>query len=519
MKDQPASIHISRLLRLGWEFARDPIFVADYNSGLVVEANPAAERATGYSRIELIGKHMSLIHPEAERERIQATFRAAGTDGESEIEGYHLLRKDGRSLPISISSSRPFESGGSLLLIGIFRDVSERVEQELQLRIKSWALQAYADAALALGRAHSSAGLMQEICEAITRESIFVLAWVGFAEETAGKPVVIAGAAGPAVNYLGGLELSWSDEKPEGRGPTGIAIRNRAIKVVEDTEEEECYKPWLEKARRNGIRSSLNVPFDVEGHRLGVLVVYSSQRRAFGEVVTEAFTHLARELGHGLLALRRAEDLEAERKRHEQTQKDLTEALSAVVGAISTEFEMRDSYTAGHQSRVAALAYAIGKEMGWEEERLQALRMAAMVHDIGKISIPAEILNKATTPSMPEWKLIKGHPEMGYKVLKDIPFHWPVGETVRQHHERLDGLGYPWGLKGDAILPEARILAVADIVESMASARPYRPALGLDAALVEIESQAGTLLDAEVVRICVSFFREGRFFLPGWDTN
>ena len=180
-----------------------------------------------------------------------------------------------------------------------------------------------------------------------------------------------------------------------------------------------------------------------------------------------------------------------------------------------TAMEMRDPYTAGHENRTADIAYAIGKEMGWPEGRLQGLRMAAMVHDIGKISIPSEILNKPARLNAQEFALVKGHPESSYAILKDIPFTWPVAEIVHQHHEKLDGSGYPQGLKGDEILPEAKVLTVADIVEAMAAARPYRKGLGLKVALAEIARQAGTLLDAEAVRICASLFRENRLIIPG----
>jgi HD-GYP domain-containing protein (c-di-GMP phosphodiesterase class II) len=179
--------------------------------------------------------------------------------------------------------------------------------------------------------------------------------------------------------------------------------------------------------------------------------------------------------------------------------------------------EMRDPYTAGHESRVANIAVAIGKEMGWAEERLQGLRVAAQVHDIGKISIPAEILTKPTTLTAGELGLIHEHPETGYVILKDIPFSWPVAEIVRQHHERLDGSGYPQGLKGNAILPEARVLAVADFVDAMGSHRPYRPAVKLEVVLEQIESEAGSKLDAEAVRVCAALFREKRLVLTAMN--
>ena len=145
---------------------------------------------------------------------------------------------------------------------------------------------------------------------------------------------------------------------------------------------------------------------------------------------------------------------------------------------------------------------------------MHGLRVAAQVHDIGKISIPAEILTKPTRLTAGEWALIHEHPETGYTILKDIPFQWPIAEIVREHHERLDGSGYPLGLKGDAILPEARVMAVADMVEAMASHRPYRPAIKLKVVLQQLEKEAGSLLDADAVRACTTLFRQKRLVLP-----
>jgi HD-GYP domain-containing protein (c-di-GMP phosphodiesterase class II) len=186
-----------------------------------------------------------------------------------------------------------------------------------------------------------------------------------------------------------------------------------------------------------------------------------------------------------------------------------------MVAPMVAAMEMRDPYTAGHESRVADIAVAIGKEMCWSEERLHGLRVAAQVHDIGKISIPAEILTKPTRLTAVEWALIREHPETGYTILKDIPFAWPIAEIVREHHERLDGSGYPRGLKADEILPEAKILAVADMVEAMASHRPYRPAIKLNIVLQQLQKDAGSLLDAEAVRVCAALFRQKRLILPG----
>jgi len=210
---------------------------------------------------------------------------------------------------------------------------------------------------------------------------------------------------------------------------------------------------------------------------------------------------------HGIKALEHKQLLDTERRNLETTQKHLTDALSASVSAMVTAMEMRDPYTAGHENRTADIAYAIGKEMGWPEGRLQGLRMAAMVHDIGKISIPSEILNKPARLNAQEFALVKGHPESSYAILKTFRLRAGGGDCAPASR-KAGWIGLSAGAEGDEILPEAKVLTVADIVEAMAAARPYRKGLGLKVALAEIERQAGTLLDAEAVRICASLFRE-----------
>ena len=185
--------------------------------------------------------------------------------------------------------------------------------------------------------------------------------------------------------------------------------------------------------------------------------------------------------------------------------------MGAIIQAMSTTIEKRDPYTAGHQRRVAKLCRAIATQMGFTWERIQGLRMAAAIHDLGKIHVPSAILNKPGPMSAHELAIIQMHPCTAYDILKDIQFPWPLAETIYQHHERLDGSGYPRQLKGNQILLEARILAVADVVESIASFRPYRPQLGLEDALDEIESQKGVLYDASVVEVCTTLFNRQEF--------
>jgi putative two-component system response regulator len=197
----------------------------------------------------------------------------------------------------------------------------------------------------------------------------------------------------------------------------------------------------------------------------------------------------------------------------QESMSKLQEALEGSIYAMASAVETRDPYTAGHQHRVADLANAIAKEMGLSEERIQGVRMAGVIHDVGKISIPAEILSKPGSITEIEFALIKTHPQVGYDILKNIAFPWPIVQIVVQHHERMDGSGYPSGLTEDAILLEARILGVADVVEAMASHRPYRPALGIDKALEEIANKKGLLYDPEVVAACLQLFQKKGFIL------
>jgi PAS domain S-box-containing protein len=203
---------------------------------------------------------------------------------------------------------------------------------------------------------------------------------------------------------------------------------------------------------------------------------------------------------------------EAEKERHANAEK-LQQTLLQTIEAIASTVEARDPYTAGHQKRVANIASAIAREMGLTDDRIHALYLSASIHDLGKIRIPAEILSKPGRLNAIEYELVKGHPKTGYEIIKDIQFPWPIAQMVLQHHERVDGSGYPQGLKSGEIMLEAMIIAVADVVEAMSSHRPYRPGLGLDEAMGEIARHRGTLYDPAVVDSCIAMFREKRFVL------
>jgi PAS domain S-box-containing protein len=198
---------------------------------------------------------------------------------------------------------------------------------------------------------------------------------------------------------------------------------------------------------------------------------------------------------------------QAEEKLNE-TLESLRKSIKTTIQVLGTVSETRDPYTAGHQKKVADLARAIATEMKLPHDKIEGIRMAGAIHDIGKISIPSEILCKPIMLSDLEFSIIKAHTQYSYEIIKDVESPWPLADIVYQHHERIDGSGYPQGLQGEDILMEARILAVADVVEAMVSYRPYRPALGMEMALTEIEQNAGTLYDCNVANACLKLFRE-----------
>jgi putative nucleotidyltransferase with HDIG domain len=382
-------------------------------------------------------------------------------------------------------------------------DRNVAIEPSLQdeMEKRGWALSAFSEAAATLARADSTDLLIQEVCSAISTQGPYVLSWVGRAEDDKLKTVKVIGAAGPAIGYIADIVVSWSEDELSGRGPSGTCIRTNKPSIVIDSETDTGFASWRDRAREFGIRSAIGcpIPDGVTGAPYGSLMVYSKIPNAFGGTEVQLFQSLANEIGFGLRSIERQHKLDDQIHEKELTQERLASSLRATIEAMSKTMEWRDPYTAGHQKRVAMISMAIGRQLGWSDERIQSIYMAAMVHDIGKMAVPSEILTKPSRLTDLEMLLVQGHVEAGYQILKDIPFPWPIAEMVHQHHERLDGSGYPNKLVGEQICEEARVLAVADTIEAMASHRPYRPAKGLNAALDEIKAESGVKLDSKVV--------------------
>jgi HD-GYP domain-containing protein (c-di-GMP phosphodiesterase class II) len=240
-------------------------------------------------------------------------------------------------------------------------------------------------------------------------------------------------------------------------------------------------------------------------------------RRKDGTIITIGAHGVAAEILGSPVIIGMFQDITATRRAEDKARdyaKRLEETLLGTLDIVSRMIELRDPYTAGHEHRVGELSAAIAAEMGLDAGVQQGLRIAGAVHDVGKIMVPSEILTKPGRISPLEYQLVQEHAQKGFEILRPVDFPWPVAEVARQHHERFDGSGYPRGLKGEAILMEARIVAVADVIESMAAHRPYRAGLGLERALTEIEKNSGRLYDPAVAASALRLFRERGYTMP-----
>ena len=296
---------------------------------------------------------------------------------------------------------------------------------------------------------------------------------------------------------------------------TREVLQEKRPLALADAQADERF---LSRGGTEYARSWIGVPLIAKGGTVGFLTIDHREPGVYDEESAETAEAFASQVAIAIENARLYEEAQrelAERKRAEEelqrTLEKLREALGGIIQTVALTVETKDPYTAGHQRRVANLARAIATEMGLSPEQIEGIRMAGGIHDIGKISIPAAILSKPTRLTEFEWGIIKMHSQVGYDILKKIEFPWPVAQIVLQHHERLDGSGYPQGLSGKDILMKARILAVADVVEAMASFRPYRPARGIDKALEEISQNRGILYDADAVDTCLKLFTENGF--------
>jgi PAS domain S-box-containing protein len=486
--------------------------------GTVRYTSPSIGRVLGYGDDELVGQNVfALIHPDDLPRVRTALTRAVENPGVAQHVEHRFKDRDG--------VWRYLESVGKYFLdhspvSGVVvnaRDVTARKLAEEKMRAADESLRKLNRALKTLSACNESLvhamheqELLAAICEVIVHTGGYRFAWVGYAEHDERKTVRPMAFAGEEAGFLDALRFGWGDDEA-GRNPIGEAIRTGIRQGIHNIEETPALLLPREEALRRGYVSCTALPLRDGDRVMGVLAIYASEADAFNEEEVKLLMELADDLTYGIVALRTHAERERAMEENRQNAARMQKALLETVEAIGSALEKRDPYTAGHQRQVAKLAHAIAQEMHLPQEAVEGIYMGSLIHDVGKIYVPAEILSRPGKLSEAEFNLIKVHPQVGYDIIKGIEFPWPVAKMILQHHERLNGSGYPQGLKGDEISLEARILAVADVVEAMASHRPYRPGLGLDKALEEISQNRGILYDPQAVDICLRLFGEKGF--------
>jgi PAS domain S-box-containing protein len=478
-----------------------------------IEVNDAFLDMLGYTREEMAdrGTWQQITHPDdvALSERTTASIIA----GERPFARWEkrYVRKDGIVVWGDVSTGlRRCADGSPDYFVTTVVDITHIKATEARLLRGVRALRTLSASNGLLLRSEDADQLFQGVCDIAVEQGSYRMAWVGIAEHDDMKSIRPLAQAGWESGFLDQIPHSWGEGSND---LSSRAIRERRTTLARSPEEADHVEPFPGAIATRGYRSSAALPLlDPAGEAFGVFVLAAAEPDAFDADEVTLLEELASDVSFGIATLdsakRRLEaekDLVTSKERLESLLKCLTETLGRVV-------ETRDPYTKGHEERVAVLSRMMAVEMDLSQAEADGIEAAALVHDIGKLSIPAEILTRPGALTDLEFSLIQDHARSGFAILKDIPFGWPVAEMVLQHHERMDGSGYPGGLTGDEILMGARVLAVADVVEAMSSHRPYRPALGLDRAIAEISGGSGKY-DPDVVRTCVRLFEAGRIDL------
>lgn len=478
--------------------------------------NPAAARMLGYEPEEVMGlKAHDVWHhskPDGSSYPAEACpINATYNDGSPRrIDNEVFWRKDSSSFPVEYNVRAIIENGRQVGTVVSFQDITERRKAEEEMQRLNRALQTLSKANEALIRAEDEKELLDDVCRVVVEVGGYGLTWVGYAEHDAERSVRVAAHAGGDADFIAAFRPSWAEDE-QGQNPAGYAIRDGQPKLITHGDISGSPCGWHTAAAACGYEECLALPLVFDTDAAGALCICSTEAGKFTGGEVELLTELADDLAFGIGSLRTRGERERAEKELEQSLERIKKITSGVTQALATAAEMRDPYTAGHQQRVTDLAVAIAREMNLDGDQVEFIRTGGALHDVGKISVPAEILTNPGKLTDLEFEMVREHSKYSYEILKEAEFPWPVADLVAQHHERLDGSGYPKGLKGDEILLEAKILAVADVVEAMSSHRPYRPSLGIDAAIEEIFRNRGVLYDEKVVAACVRLLKEKKF--------
>jgi len=458
--------------------------------------NTQSEKMYGYSKEEIENKMKwtdFVISEDLERmKKYHIARRKSGGEAPTEYE-FRLIDKKGNIKDIFLKIGM---IPGTKKSVASLMDITERKQAEEKIKHLNLVLRAIRSVNQLIVKEKNRESLLKGACNNLIKTRGYHSAWIALLDESGKLETYAEAGLGkaflPIVEMLKKGELTVCGNK---------ALKQQGVVTIKDP-VSTCLECPLIKLHSD--RGAMTIRLEHNGKVYGLVSVSIPGHLVDDQEERSLFKEVAGDIAFSIHNIKLDEELQ-------QSYQRLKKTMNATIDTMSRIIEAKDPYTSGHQHRVCQLAVPLARELGLSEDMIEGIRIASLIHDIGKIGLPTEIMSKPTKLNDIEFGLIKGHSQTGYDILKSIDFSYPIDKIVLQHHERLNGSGYPNKLKGDEILLEAKIIGVADVVEAMSSFRPYRPALGVDKALEEISQNRGILYDPKVVDACLKLFREKGF--------
>jgi len=500
---------IARVLQ-EWQATFDaitiPVFVYDRTYRLI-RANRAYLERAGMTAKDIVGKPYFDIFPKLGSPIIDLSQNPEKTAPNSEI---RLTTGE-----IFLSKNYPIysESNEYRYTLHTLQEVTLVKQAEKSIRRIRLALKVVAGCTHEMLRAGDETHMLQTVCKVVVNSGLYRVAWIAYAEHDKNKSLQLLAFHGPSQDAGQLPNSTWANTE-DNRSPVGEAINTGKTCVVPDLIHDPKFRNCQRYAVKNHLASAVGLPLYQGADVWGGLVLYSDEPFAFSDEEIDVLEILSASVSFGITALHSTPGDKPGLLPLVHNRDETRANLEKIIVALETVIEARHPYPSPHQRLVGDIGMAIALEMGLPDEQAYGIRLAGLLHDVGEIKVPEEILRKTGDLTEDEREQLQRHTQEGYEILRELDLPWPLAQTALQHHERMDGSGYPNGLTGEKILLEAKIIAVADTIEAVSHQRQSHPRLGIPAALAEVEKGKGTLFDPAVVEAALRLFREKGYQVP-----